>query len=354
MEVAEPGADQPHVVIERQPTDEDVPGLGPEGPGHGPDVGQQVGMGQHHALGRPGAARGVLQEGDVAGPDLGGHEKPPPRRQLVHRHHGVQGFHLRTQHPPEALGFRHGNQHGAKAIGDDAGVTPQVFPYLAWPPRGIDGNRHPAGHEDAEKAEEIIAAGGQHDDDRLSGLEVSGLQAGGHLLGAFLEAAKSDHLAQAAVAVKLDVGPVGMDPGVPFKDLDQRCGAQGNFPGRFDHHFSPIPGHGGVLRPTGGEDGAQKVTGRFGVGKDGLRQADAEGAFDPDQHLDPSQAVEAEVPVERAVQGHGRIRPLRMKFGRHLADGGQQPRRGRGLLSGIGAVFPAFPHAHRPLMSKTR
>ena len=56
MEVAEPGGDQPHVVIERQPTDEDVPGLGLDCLGHGPDVGQQVGMGQHNALGRSGAA----------------------------------------------------------------------------------------------------------------------------------------------------------------------------------------------------------------------------------------------------------------------------------------------------------
>ena len=114
------------------------------------------------------------------------------------------------------------------------------------------------------------------------------MQAGGHFLGAFLEAAKSDHLAQAVVAVKLDVGPVGIDPDVPFKNLDQRFGAKGNFPGGFDHNFGPIPANDGVLRSTGGEDGAQKVTGRFGVGKDVLRQADAEGAFDPEQHLDPS------------------------------------------------------------------
>ena len=68
IEGAEPRPDQAHVVIKGQPTDERVPGGGLQRLAHGPDVGHQVGVGQRHPFGRPGAARGVLQKGDVPVP----------------------------------------------------------------------------------------------------------------------------------------------------------------------------------------------------------------------------------------------------------------------------------------------
>ena len=61
----QPGADQPHVVVQRQPAHEDVARRGLDRARHGADVGQQVGVCQRHALGVAGAARGVLDEGDV-------------------------------------------------------------------------------------------------------------------------------------------------------------------------------------------------------------------------------------------------------------------------------------------------
>ncbi len=56
IEAAEPGADQAHVVIEGQPAHHHVVGIGLQGPAHGADIGQQVGVGQRHALGGAGAA----------------------------------------------------------------------------------------------------------------------------------------------------------------------------------------------------------------------------------------------------------------------------------------------------------
>jgi hypothetical protein len=65
VQASQPGPDQAHVVIEGQPADEDVSGPGLHGLAHGADVGQDVGMGENHALGIAGASRRVLHEGHV-------------------------------------------------------------------------------------------------------------------------------------------------------------------------------------------------------------------------------------------------------------------------------------------------
>jgi len=64
-EAAHAGADQPHVVIQRQPGHEDVRSGNPRGALHRAQVGEQVGVGQHHPLGVASTAGRVLQEGDV-------------------------------------------------------------------------------------------------------------------------------------------------------------------------------------------------------------------------------------------------------------------------------------------------
>ena len=68
VQTAEPGSDQTHVVVERQPTDEHVRRFYFHHLSHDPDVGQQVVVGQDHTLGVAGAAGSVLQKGDVVRP----------------------------------------------------------------------------------------------------------------------------------------------------------------------------------------------------------------------------------------------------------------------------------------------
>ena len=53
---------QPHVVIQRQPADPGLLPTGIETTAHAALVGQQVGVADHHPLGRTGGTRGVLQE----------------------------------------------------------------------------------------------------------------------------------------------------------------------------------------------------------------------------------------------------------------------------------------------------
>ncbi len=71
VQAAQTGADQAHVVIQRQPAHEHIVGSGRHDRAHGAQVGQQVGVSQHHALGVTGAAGGVLQEGEIRAANRG-------------------------------------------------------------------------------------------------------------------------------------------------------------------------------------------------------------------------------------------------------------------------------------------
>jgi hypothetical protein len=77
VEAEQPGADQPHVVVERQPADEHVGGLELAGLAHRADVREQVRVAEHHPLGVTGAPRGVLQQRGVR---PRGRSRPPRGR----------------------------------------------------------------------------------------------------------------------------------------------------------------------------------------------------------------------------------------------------------------------------------
>ena len=62
VQAAKPSADQAHVVVERQPTCEDVGRADIHCLAHGPDIGQQIGVRQDDSLGVARAARGVLKQ----------------------------------------------------------------------------------------------------------------------------------------------------------------------------------------------------------------------------------------------------------------------------------------------------
>ena len=65
IQAAQPRADQTHVVIQRQPTDERVRPGHRRGLAHRPDVGEQVGVRERDPFGLAGAARGVLHQREV-------------------------------------------------------------------------------------------------------------------------------------------------------------------------------------------------------------------------------------------------------------------------------------------------
>ncbi|MNL21675.1 hypothetical protein D3C87_1429770 [compost metagenome] len=56
VEAAEPGPDEPHVVVKREPADEDVLGFDLSSVAERSKVGQEVAMRQDHSLGLAGAS----------------------------------------------------------------------------------------------------------------------------------------------------------------------------------------------------------------------------------------------------------------------------------------------------------
>jgi hypothetical protein len=166
VERAEPGADQAHVVVERQPGDEDVLAVDLEGLAHGAQVGEQVGVRQHDALRVAGAAGGVLQEGDVVGPGAI-QQRPLFAVQFLRRDDLGQARHLGAQQRRHRLRLRHGDDEGGLGVVEDARVAPEVVLDLRQARRRIDRHGYAAGQQDAEEAGEVVAAGRQHQCHRL-------------------------------------------------------------------------------------------------------------------------------------------------------------------------------------------
>ena len=169
IEAAKPSADQSHVVVQGQPADEDIGGVGLNRLAHGADIGQQVGVGQDGTLGRAGAARGVLQEGDVLRPDRPAAEGRCGNCKLLRRYHLTQGVDLPLKQTSQPLRLRHRDQQDRLGIGENPDMAAQVILELRRAQRGIDGDRDATGQQDAEKAKQVVTTGGQHDGHTLAG-----------------------------------------------------------------------------------------------------------------------------------------------------------------------------------------
>ena len=61
----EPGADQSHVVIERQPADGDIVRLNIDAADDRLNICEQIGVRENHAFGIAGGSGSVLQESDI-------------------------------------------------------------------------------------------------------------------------------------------------------------------------------------------------------------------------------------------------------------------------------------------------
>ncbi len=164
IQAAHAGADQPHIVIERQPGDEDVRRGDARGLLHCLEVGQQVGVGQRHALGVAGAAGGVLQESDVLR-GQGWQRQRAGAGQLDDGCKPAQQGALRSQQVAERPGPLVGDKHDGLGIGEDAGDAPHVILDLRRTRRRIQRRRHTPGVERAVEGGEKFTPGGQHDGD---------------------------------------------------------------------------------------------------------------------------------------------------------------------------------------------
>ncbi|MCY1356146.1 hypothetical protein D9M69_425880 [compost metagenome] len=259
-------------------------------------------MADHHPLGLPGAARGVLQEGQVLGPPRGRQAVAVAGAQLGHLDDRAEARHLRLEQAGEQLGLGHGDQQADLGVGEDAGLAQQMLLDLRQAQRRVDRHRHAAGQQGTEEAEQEVAPGRQHQRHPLPGAQAAPLQAAGDAQGALAEAGVADLLAGLGGAQQVHVGALRVALDVPVEHLDE--GLRRFRAGRVAGVRRPRRD---AARQRGGRTAealqhGQQVGRRLGQGEQFFRQAHGERLLDARPQLDPRQAVQAQVAVEHAVQ----------------------------------------------------
>ena len=322
-------------MIERQPADEHIVGLHADGGANGADVGQQVGVGQHHALGVAGAARGVLDEGDVVAPRRPRRGRPGDAlREPGHGDDPAQAGHAGFEQARHRHRLRHGDEDARLGILEDAGVAAHVLLDLRRPRRWVDRHRDAASKKNAEVGKEILERGWQHDRHRLPRLQAAGAEPRRHGRRAGPQVRVVEPLLAVALGEQHDLGALAVGLHMPVEHFEQgRGGSRGGGIASGGGDLRHDRGHGAGWRRARGRCGnrRQQVAQRLGVLQRGLRQRDAEGALDAQQQLDPGQAIEAEVAFEPAVEGDLERRGgrLAMQLGvGHPHHGEQGVRRG--------------------------
>ena len=140
-------------MVERQPADNPIIRGERNRLANGADIGEQLFMAQNHPLRGAGAARGVLQKGDVIRLDGRWPEIDAVAHQLCGSGNGLQAGHLSLKQPSKKFGLGNRDQVGRPGIIEDTDMTMQVILKLRGAYRRIDGERHTACHEDAIETE---------------------------------------------------------------------------------------------------------------------------------------------------------------------------------------------------------
>jgi len=215
----------------------------------------------------------------------------------------------------EALGLGNDDHDRRAAVPQDGAVAAQVVLDLALSSGRVNGDGDAARHENAQEGKEIVRPRGQHDDDRLSGPEPPALQPGGQGFRAFPELSVGQDVALALIAVEAHVRPVGMAAHVPVHNVHERLGRVGRGQG-FTQLLGPdLHVRGGRAGRVGAEHGPKQVPRRFRVREDALGDRDLEVLFDAGEEFHPCQAVQPQIPSQRAVERHRPSqRPARMKL----------------------------------------
>ena len=173
-------ADEPHVVVERQPAHALVAaavGLQPV-QDDGLGVGLQAPVGDDHALGRGGGAAGELQEGGVGRLDLrgllaevrlAGRDRP---LELAGGHELLEGGDLADHAPQQLVDPIARDQHARRGDAEDVDQGLHEGVELAEGERGVERHGHQAGPERGEEAGDELLAVGDHQGHAVARLQA--------------------------------------------------------------------------------------------------------------------------------------------------------------------------------------
>jgi hypothetical protein len=281
-------------------------------------------VGEDDALGIASTARGVLQESDVLGrrPVKQGHRFAG---KILGDQHLGQGRRLGAQECGHTLRLRHGNDEHRFGVGQDTRVPSQVILNLRQPRGRIDRYGNATSEHDAEKAGQIVTAGGQHQGHSLPRQQAARDQAGGNTPRLIQQLAISDgigtRLALLVAAIEQHMRTLWGTLRMPLKNLDQRLCLSGNA------DRAAADAEVGVNRRkalgTSAVDESQQILRRFGLGERSLGQRLAELAADTQQEFDPCQTVETQITLQMAGHAHPSNSP-RASLLDHHRDHAQQ------------------------------
>ena len=248
-----------------------------------------------------------MQKGEIGG----AHRHGAPRRrrglQLGDGDDVAQIVDLGLEQPRHQCRLGHGDQDHGLGVVQQPDVAEQMLLKLRGPDRWIDRHRHATGQQDAEKAEEVVGAGGQHQGHGLARLQPARLESSGDGARALNQIGVGeggdDPL---VVAVDLDRHPVRIAALMPVQHLQQGRGALRGFSYRgFPRRRWP-DGHRRLGRFSATpQDQRQQIARGFGQ-QHPLVQARVKGPLDPLQQFGARQAVQSQFPFQMAVQGEGR------------------------------------------------
>ena len=204
-----------------------------EGLAEGADIGEQVGVGQHHALGEPvlpdvywisASASASRDSGDqtIRGPVDPSRTHSGVVSDVRHRRDRGQGRRERAQERGGALGLGERQQDAGARVAQDRGLARGVLLDLIGAERRVERHRDAAGEQDADVGGEERRFGAEHQRDALARRHAAVAQAGGHAAGVAIQAAVGDQRLAAVVVPQLDVDAIGAALDLPAQRLDQR------------------------------------------------------------------------------------------------------------------------------------
>ncbi len=316
VQAPHPGADQPHVVIQRQPGDEHLARAGADGAAHRPQVGEQLRVGEHHSFRAAGAAGGVLQQRQVPGVALGARGERLGV-EFVRRQHVAQRRRQRLQQVRQRLGLGDGDEQRRLAVGKDPGLPLQVVFERRRARRWIQRHRHGAGIQRAVERDEELQRRRQHQRAGLPGRQAVRAQRRCRLQRPPVQFAVGERFAALVVDQQRRVHALRMPRHMPVEHLGERrrvVGAAGE-QGR-DLGSGGRPGR----RSRGGRDmeRRQDLARRADAGEGIVVEPAAERLLAAQVQFHAREAVDAEVLGEPAVE-----RDLRRR--RALRLGHQRP-----------------------------
>ena len=307
-------------MIKRQPAHADVIVAQPKRFSDRADVGQQIGVREHHALGIARGAGCVLQQGEVVGARVQLRPKWSVGARLdqrLGRRDAFERWYERLQQLGHAGRFAERHQQARARVGQDRRLPFRVFCYPVGAKRRVNRHRCRAGKQRAREREKKVARRRQHQGDGIAAPDAALGEIGRDALGSFKKFAVCERRGFPFVLVKNQVRSRCVRAPAMSQHFLKRLRGGNSF--RLAMEGNSRRAHGGLRTHTEGGRrairGAQRgdqILHRLGSGQHVFIEPRAKRFFKPQQQFDAFQAAEAQIAIQMRRQARrtkGRLVP---------------------------------------------